>query len=131
MQDISQILLLQRAYAIASIKLAHIGNHPIHVEMGHIGYLMDIESIKELVQSFDPTDWYKEEVFNGKNVTFDDLPQQDRWDVQEALTDMLSASVSEKHLIEKCNKCGGLSSRFANSILELKIQKDKFKKSMN
>lgn len=127
-KTLSELLILQHSYFVASTYLLHIGNHPNHIKQGHIGYLMDLESIKEVVKSFNPEDWYKGEVCEGKEVTFDCLPTEDRWKVTELLNDLTTRSMSHDHLVEKCNKCMRLCLEFGDKILELKKEKDKLKK---
>lgn len=127
MDDLQQTLLLQRAYAVAAKQLARIGKHPDHVEHGHIGYLMTVDSILEIVKSFDPTDWYKDQLCGEIPVTFEDLPLIDKWAVKEAVDDISTHSMSHTHFVAKCNKCGRLALRFGKNIIHLLHEKNNLK----
>jgi hypothetical protein len=129
MQSFDGILLLQHVYSVAEQKLFLIGSHPNHVEQGHVGYFMTLESLKEIVKSFDPQDWYKEDPYEGKAVSLDDLPVEDRWKLEETINDLTIRSMSPNHLVKKCDKCLGLSLEFGDKILKLNLEKGGYKKA--
>ncbi len=129
MQNINKILFLQHLYAVAAKYLFMIGSHPDHVEKGHLGYFMSVDNIEEAVKSLNPEDWYKDEVYEGKKVNFTDLPTEDQWEIKELVDDIVKTSVSQSHLVQKCNKCLGLSLGYSDKILELLHKKNKLKKT--
>ncbi len=129
MQNLDLILFLQHVYAVATKKLWSIGSHPDHVEKGHLGYFMSLENIKEVIKSIDPQDWYKEEPYEGKLITLEDLPVEDRWKLEEVINDLTARSTCQSHLVKKCNDCMRLCMEFNDKILKLHSEKVVLKKT--
>jgi DNA-binding transcriptional regulator GbsR (MarR family) len=128
MQNISQILFIQHLYGVAAKYLWVIGSHPDHVKRGHLDYFMTVDNIKEVVKSLNPEDWYKDEVCEGKKAKFSDLPTEDQWKIKEFVDDIVNTSVSQSHLVQKCEKCLSLSLEYSEKILKLLHEKNKLKK---
>ena len=114
---------MQSVYSIAERKLAVISTHPFLVEGDALGYFMSVESIKKAIGSFNPKDWYKGEKYDEKDLSFNDLPKEDRIKLIEILKE-LTESTSQSNLKCNCWACNRLADEFGNKILAREIHNE-------